>query len=153
MKLKNSFVFASLGLILMLSCSQAEQKTESCTPKIRRSEDANPNGSSELALLMRSVLEETEQLKLAIEKGELDFDTAYVTKIKKFHSAIPTRENMKPASFDGFATGLTLSAEKLVNSTEEDAKKNFNNMINSCVACHEVACPGPLVKIKKLPIL
>lgn len=35
---------------------------------------------------------------------------------------------------------------------EGDVIARFNSMVNSCIACHQVKCTGPIARIKKLKI-
>lgn len=110
--------------------------------------DLNPNGSSELALLMRSMVlhAETEKKNIADRKPK----SVYPKEFEKIYTAVPTNDHMKNEYFDQFAD-LYLSALKTYHrSSSKDRSENYRNLISACVARHTSHCPGPMVKIKKL---
>lgn len=37
--------------------------------------------------------------------------------------------------------------------TSEDPRQQFNIVANSCAACHQTVCPGPLRSIRRLPVI
>lgn len=53
-------------------------------------------------------------------------------------------------SFDEDAAHFLKQQQALISS--EQRKKDFNKMVNSCIACHSVSCTGPIPKIEKLLI-
>ena len=130
---------------VFFSCNSKECKEED-TPI----SDPNPNGSSELALLMRSVFEEASDVKSSIASGDIEMGDGFRKKLERFHIAIPTEKRMKPQSFTGFTMSMIDAVKKLEHSTNETAKDDFNNMVDKCLACHAEICPGPMVKIEKL---
>ena len=150
--MKNNILIFIL-LITFFSCSSNEEQEKNCIkPKVKISKGADPNNSSELALLMRSMLQETASMRLQIEEGNLEFNEDYIAELKKLHSAVPTKDHMKEGGFTGFAKSLITSAESLKASSTDEHKKKYNAMINQCIACHEQVCPGPFVRINKLPL-
>ena len=108
-----------------------------------------PNEDSELALLMRELFEDSENVKLQIQEGKTP---VFFTEFDKLHTATPTDENVKE---DGFYTAYT----DVFIETVEDlllAKNNkvdmYNKMVAQCIDCHKQMCPGPIKKIRKLHI-
>jgi hypothetical protein len=155
--LKNKFfillVFVSFSLLLT-ECTNSSKTEEvamqtdsssSCTVKPK-----NPNGDSELALLMRKMLSSSKSLKEMIERGEVPKE--FPEEFKKIHTAKPTDSETKKASFDGYANSYMNNLEALYHSPKEDLKQNYNAVINACVSCHSEHCPGPLKAINKLKI-
>ena len=105
---------------------------------------------SEMTTLMREMFEFQENSKKQIEKGELPLD--FPEKFKKIHSAKLSDQFEHDASFQGFTTLYLQDIANLGKSTKKTAKQNFNKAIQTCIACHETTCHGPIPRIKKLLI-
>ncbi len=123
------------------SCQNQEKQTKSTTTNF-------PNKDSELALLMRELFDNTEQIKEQIKNNETP---NFITKLNKLHTAIPTDSNVRE---DGLYTAF---ADDFINAVEaftvaENKEENYNIMVQKCLACHQQICPGPVKKIKKLRI-
>lgn len=108
----------------------------------------NPNGDSELALLMRAMYEEAERMKSAIENGEKP-------EITLDYKAILTAEATEPekAASDTYkvhAQSYLQTLKALENADVAKAKMLFEDMVDSCMGCHTALCPGPKARIKKL---
>jgi cytochrome c556 len=156
LSLKNKFTVISALLIFTLflvNCSGSEKKPEekakadsiaSCNKPL------NPNGDSELALLMREMMGSASNLKEMIKKGELP--EKFPEEFLKIHTAKPTDADTKKESFDDFATNYISNLQALYHSPKEDLTKNYNAVINACASCHSQHCPGPLKAINKLKI-
>ncbi|MFT4526756.1 MAG: hypothetical protein ACI85F_002936 [Bacteroidia bacterium] len=141
-----SFVALSLlGVMIFSSC--VEQKTDS-QKTIKKEKVINPNGDSELALLMREMFDEGDRVKQQILAGEVP---SGLKKFEIIHSAIPTDENASGPVFEGFATSYIQAIKALENSDSASVFK-FNNMVDQCMNCHTEFCPGPKRRIKKLYI-
>ena len=78
--------------------------------------------------------------------------TKFPDSFLKIHTAKPTTSNTKPASFDNFATDYINAVKVLYSSPKEDAKRNYNLVVQKCESCHQISCPGPLKKINALKI-
>lgn len=106
---------------------------------------------SEMALLMEQMFVENEQLKAKIEKGEElgDFNKEYL----KIHSAVLTDPDDRNDTFEAFSKALLINQEAIYGSENADETKlNFNKMVQTCIACHETTCIGPIPRIEKLRI-
>lgn len=138
-KIISAFLFAA-ALIIAAACNN----TTNCEKPL------NPNGDSELALLMRLMNDSTAALKKQILDGKMPekFPEAFL----KIHTATPTDPNIKNEEFDAFATSYTEGLKQLYESSPEDLKSNFNNLVQRCINCHQSVCPGPVKAIKKLAI-
>lgn len=110
----------------------------------------NPNGDSELAIIMRTMHEHAKQLKEEIMAGKSI--TPYPVEIKTIDKAEPTPGMISNKEvFVGFS-GLYLSKLDSIYLADVDQKLQYNHMVNSCVDCHQVHCQGPLPAIRKLYI-
>ena len=140
-----SFVCVALFLV---QCKQSGEKLEA--KKCTSEKPLNPNGDSELALMMRNMVHSSESLKELIKQGKLP--DQFPEEFLKIHTAKPTDSNTKKASFDGYATNYILNLQSLYKSPKDQLTNNYNAVISACVSCHTEHCPGPLKKIKQLTI-
>ena len=137
----NLFIKILGGCIIassFFSCSNQEKQNTEVTNF--------PNKDSELAILMRDVVKNTEKVKNQIVNGEeIDFFMDF----EKLHTAIPTDSDVRDdGRFTSFADSYISTIKELINS-EEDKTSLYNNMIQACIICHEQICPGPVKRIKK----
>jgi len=112
------------------------------------SSDVNPNGSSELSVLMRKMYDHAAAARprvLAKETG-ISFPEEFLS----IYTAKPTDAMTKNASFDPFADQYLYSLNLLKGSDADNLLQTYNNMVTACINCHNEHCPGPLGKIKKL---
>jgi hypothetical protein len=140
----NLFIKILGGCIIassFFSCSNQEKQNTEATNF--------PNKDSELAILMRDVVENTEKVKNQIVNGE---EIDFFIEFEKMHSATPTDLDVRAdGQFTLFAEKYIETATELINS-ERNKTALYNNMIQACVSCHEQICPGPVKRIKKLRI-
>jgi len=112
----------------------------------------NPNGSSELAKLMRQMQEYTKDARKAVLKKGAPapypkaFDAIYTAKI--------TPGTHKSEYYDSFADIYIAGVKNYAAATASDPDRiaTYNNMVSGCIACHSQHCPGPVPMIKKLTI-
>ncbi|MDM1348401.1 hypothetical protein HX017_15035 [Myroides marinus] len=106
---------------------------------------------SPLASLMEEMHAKGLFLKAQIEEGKTDFGTW-----PEKHKEILTAKMTDPSDMDLFFTYQAeeyLRLEKILyENVEGDKKEQFNNLINSCLECHQKKCGGPIPRIKKLLI-
>jgi hypothetical protein len=107
------------------------------------------NDESELALLMRSMYNDSEQIRKAILEKRLPDD--FREKFKAIYTANPTDPEVRDENFAPFSTGFLLALERIYQN-QGNQVENFNTVVLSCIACHQKYCPGPISKIKKLYI-
>lgn len=112
------------------------------------SQDVNPNGSSELSLLMHSMEQQLKDAKPGVLAGT--YKGTYPSSFDKIYTAVPTDAKTKTENFDIFA-GVYLNAVKTFVATPK--VETYNNVVNTCLACHSQHCPGPVGRIKKLKIV
>lgn len=139
-----------LSIVLYLSSWQCVEGDPGPKALAKTSDttDLNPNGSSELSRLMREMLDHASAArKLAIENRK---NSVYPVSFDNIYSAEPTDKYTKNEFFDSFADAYLKAVKNYSSSGDENIKENYNNIVNSCLACHSTHCPGPIVKIKKL---
>jgi cytochrome c556 len=139
-------VFILIMSFFFVSCNN-EKKEE---PKKIKKEKLIMYQPSEMTKLMREMYLFHEKSKAQIEKGELPLD--FPEKFKKIHTAKLSDQFEHDTSFQNFTRLFFKSIEQLNNSTKQNAKQNFNTTIQSCIACHQTTCTGPIKRIKKLVI-
>ena len=141
------------GVFLLSRCSNekpAEEAAGKDSTAASCNKPLNPNGDSELALLMRDMMHSSENMREMIRQGKLPdkFPEAFL----KIHTAKPTDSTTKKASFDAFANNYIYNLQALYHSPKEELTQNYNAVVNACVSCHTAHCPGPLKAINKLKI-
>ncbi len=135
---------------LFFACNSEEPnpKVESCEEKV---EVVNPNGDSELALLMRKMYLDADKIKAAIINDEGNITDEFVEHLEKVHAAIPTDPTVKTPEFYAF-NKLLIATAKATQKDGNDKIAGFNDLVARCIDCHQSFCPGPIKRIKKLKI-
>jgi hypothetical protein len=110
----------------------------------------NPNGSSELASLMRDMQQYTSDARKAVLANQVP--APYPKEFEKLHTAKLTKGMSKSEFYDSFADIYIANVKSYSTSVPKDRISAYNNMVSSCVACHSQHCPGPTPMIKKLMI-
>jgi len=131
---------------LGISCSNDRKECSKEANQVQR--PINPNGDSELALLMREMYDEVQQIK-----EKIDSDDSIVINLdhKKILTAHAT-EPKKAASeeYKAFAKTYLQTIESLKTASLVQREKIYDSVVNNCMTCHKALCPGPMVRIKKL---
>jgi hypothetical protein len=146
-----------LPLALFLSCSHPGN--EKSKRVLRNEQDSsitdcknpgtNPNGSSELALLMRLMQKHANEAKVSVERNS---EMGDMPDFNKIFTAIPTDAEIKKVSFTGFAQNYLNALKEFHSSDKEQRRSRYNALIGACESCHNDHCPGPLTVIRKLKI-
>lgn len=144
-------IFIGIFSVYFVACSnnKHEEKTND-TAEVEVSK-TNPNGDSELALLMRKMFEEGEGIKNLIVNSEGNISEAYIKELERIHTATPTDADVKTPEFEAYTKLMIEEANTLFNN-DSNRVKGFNNLVNRCIDCHQSFCPGPIKRIKKLTI-
>ncbi len=107
-----------------------------------------PNDSSELALLMRDMDKDFQEIKILLGKKDQNIPDIR-EKFAKIHTATPTEADKKDATYkamaDVFLKNLDTFYQEPLNRLD-----NYTILVNACLNCHKSLCPGPTVRIKKL---
>lgn len=134
-----------LALTLVFSC-----KNNSKEDKAIQKEELVMYNPSELTLVMEKIYTTNEIIKKQILNGETP--SKFPDWFLKIHTAEMTDRFERDSSFKIFANNFIKSQKSIYKSSSKNAKSNFNNTINSCIACHKTTCTGPIPRIKKLLI-
>ncbi len=145
------FIFLFGSLLFSCENGDANISAEEQVEQELQVSAINPNGDSELALLMRNMLNNTDSLKQLIVNGEGNISDEFIAEIQRIHVAIPTDPTVKTAQFSAYTDLMISQAEELKNASDNKAEA-FNSLVNRCVDCHQEVCPGPIKRIKKLTI-
>lgn len=99
----------------------------------------NPNGDSELAVLMRRFVDDLRDARSLLEAGQP------LPRLHPVHRTMrcawPTRPEERNARFDAMAQTY-LAAVRAFDA--EPNRDHYNGLVAGCIACHSQACGGPL---------
>jgi hypothetical protein len=139
-----------IGLVFitgLFACNSDEQACAS-SPKLVKSA-INPNGDSELALVMRALFDDAMKMKRVMmvdgvaPASEIDY-----TEILEAHATEPEKANSP--EYKAMAQAYISLMKEFETQKDTNAHVQFNTVVDACMGCHKVMCPGPMVKIKKL---
>ncbi|MBT9560351.1 MAG: hypothetical protein IV100_30275 [Myxococcales bacterium] len=109
----------------------------------------NPNGQSELAAHMRTMLADLKAARADIEAGRP------VKPMRVVHHRIrcswPTVMKDRSPPFDAMALSYLGGISALEAAPPAEAKKAFNAALGGCRACHEKTCSSAMAAINGLP--
>lgn len=134
-----------LFVLTVNSCQEVQDKQTFKNPE----EIVNPNGDSELAIVMRYIHFEANKVGRELEAGNEPDLTALKELAARLTTSVPTDSNVLDEAYYSFSQGLQ---EKVNKMNSEESVTIFNEMVQTCVACHKNTCPGPIKKIQKLKI-
>lgn len=136
--MKNLIVLVCVSFMI-LSCKETPQEKTFIMKE-----------QSEMAALMNLMYEENEKIKSKIINEEtLD---SFPEEFLNIHSAVLTDPSDRTNSFNTFSDAYIKNMEAIFIVTKDSLKTQFNQTINSCIACHKTTCTGPIPRIKKLII-
>ena len=141
--------FATLFLIGCQQTKETKQEETVTTKDTVAKKSFDMYEMSEMALLMEQMYVDNQRLKERLEKGEPAGE--FPSHFAKIHSAIMTDSTENDDFFKKQAK-VFLEAQKLIYKEPAKAKEHYSNAIQACIACHEVKCSGPIVRIKKLQL-
>jgi len=127
------------GVILFAACQQRENKVVQTI--------IDPNDASEMALLMRDMFSQLEDIKQKIILGE-DIAKEQLN-FELIHKQTPTDESFLKEGLIPMSTAYAYSVEAF---NKQPSSKNFSSIVNNCMSCHTQLCPGPLERIDNLII-
>jgi hypothetical protein len=147
---KTGFFLLVLAVLFFQCQEPVKEKAESvksgasCSVK----KPLNPNGDSELALLMRDMYNTSDSLRIEVERGRIT--SKFPQRFHEMHSALATDPSVKNKTFSILAADYLKGLKVLYSSSQEKLKSNYNESVQKCISCHENFCPGPIQKITKL---
>lgn len=99
----------------------------------------NPNGDSELSVLMRQFVDDLREVRVRIEAKQPVKQLLPVH--RKMRCAWPTKASDRNVGFDGRAQSY-LATVRMFDAAPGQA--TYNAMIAGCISCHAQSCGGPL---------
>ena len=145
MVLKIIHVFIPVVVIVVLGACFASDNKSAKSSKVN-----NPNGSSELAILMNRMFDESLMYRENLEiqnENHFTFDPAVI------FTAKPTDQNkVESKEYQLMGRAYIAAMNALLEASPEERLSHFQGMVHTCMACHEKVCRGPMDKIKKLYI-
>lgn len=136
-----SVVFIALVGILSYSCGKAVDE---------KKKSVNPNGDSELAIVMRTMMQSGKTMKNEIE-NHLAI-SPYPVEIKTITTAKPTDGMIADRDIFNALANYHMATLDSVYIPNTDPVVQFNHVVKSCVDCHSNYCQGPIPAIKQLYI-
>lgn len=137
--MKKLFIIFSL-VSLLISCKAEDKKN---TQLIMYKQ-------SEMAALMNTMYYINLDLKKNIVEGKTP--SVFPERYLKIHTATLTDSTDRNSSFKKFSNLYIQNMKKVYTSSTDSLKSTFNKAVNSCIACHQTTCLGPIPRIKKLLI-
>lgn len=124
-------IFSTLTTFLLFSCSSdSDSGVEDDT----------------LSHLMRERLEELRELKSAIENNsphELPVPVSFM-------DGVPSRDELTTEAFQAQLLAFEMLYDTFRSISAEERKERYNLVVQSCIACHQNYCPGPIRAIRTL---
>ncbi len=131
-------------LLLFIGCNSKKEEKVEITPK------GNFYKQSEMAALMLLMYEVNAKNKqfILVGKQPREFPEEFL----KIHTAKLTDPTDRTEEFKTFSNFYLDNMKLVFETSQESLISKHNTTINSCVACHQTTCIGPIPKIKKLLI-
>ena len=130
------FILLSFILGLVYSCSESVEAES----QFKHPDDiVNPNGDSELALVMRNLHYEAEKVSAKLKNNEsVDLSTLRGLTVR-LTTAVPTDSNVLDSDYYMLSDLLLEQLDDIPDG--QDQKQEFNGMVSACVTCHKNTCP------------
>jgi len=108
----------------------------------------NPNGDSELALLMREMHDDGMRTKKQLLEGKTPSIKVAYEKLTTAKATEP--EKAASPEYAAYATIYETAVQNFLERRGNEQIESYTTMVNACMNCHQQICPGPMVKIKKM---
>jgi hypothetical protein len=105
----------------------------------------NPNGDSELAVLMRRFVDQLKENRLRVKNGE-SVEKLFPTH-RTMRCAWPTNPKERNEGYDGRAQSYLATVRAF---DEAPDKETYNAVVNACIQCHQINCGGVIGFIETL---
>lgn len=129
----------ALLVLVLVACAESAPEVDA-----RR----DPNGVSELALLMREMTSDMERLRAHVHAGEHAASEAGTDRL--FTASATEPEKAASEAFKVFGESYLHVARTLENTPDSLQGPVYDQLVQACANCHQALCPGPLVRIEKL---
>ena len=134
------FFMGLAGSILLFSCSNNQERQGESDKRVV----SIPHPPSQLAQIMRDMDARLEEIKLASKKSKHWPQLKYEFPLISDQEA--TEERM--LTEEVFAHALAFKATTS-EYNKNPSKQGFKAIVQGCLNCHNISCPGPIVKIEK----
>lgn len=145
-----AFYFVAIIVAFAMACSGNQEEVSADSVSACKRKSVNPNGDSELAILMREMANWTDSCKAALEDGTPL--PAKPTTLSTLHTAKKTDETIDIGIFNSMATVYENAVSTFESADASRKIEAYNGMVSACKSCHSSFCQGPLVRINKMPI-
>ena len=105
----------------------------------------NPNGDSELAVLMRDFVDQLRENRLRVKGGE-SVERMW-PKHRMMRCAWPTNPRERNAGYDERSQAYLATVRAF---DEAPSRGTYNSVVNGCIACHQINCGGVIGFIETL---
>ena len=105
----------------------------------------NPNGDSELAVLMRKMVEDLKENRLRTKGGQQV--AAMWPTHRMMRCAWPTNPAERNEGYDGRSQSYLATVRAF---DEAPSQETYNAVVQGCIACHQVNCGGVIGFIETL---
>lgn len=105
---------------------------------------------SELSKLMRTMVADMKKLRVKVQQNEKI--PHFYKRYSRIYTAKPSADSKKGERFDEYAKVFLTQCERFAQAAPEQQKAEYNNLVKTCIHCHESYCPGPLTMLKKMQL-
>lgn len=135
------YSFGVLGILFFL-CACAG-KTEKQTEK-----SLNPNGDSELAILMRKMVKTLEENRALLLENKSIVHLPF--EVNELLTATSTAGSINDrAAYESFTYNF-IDSVNVFYTSDANKIRQFNGMVQACISCHETFCMGPIPVMERL---
>jgi thioredoxin-related protein len=141
-------LFACLSFFI--ACSGENEKSTSAEDEDCVSPIKDPNDVKPMALMMRTMANYCDSMRLEINAGRQVDSIKYP--LMPFWTAEPTDSSVLETLYFNNAKQFAAAYRELMSSTGQQQAEKYTAVINSCIHCHSSYCSGPLKRIRKLTL-
>jgi len=105
---------------------------------------------SELSKLMRTMANDMKRVRVKVQNG--DKIPAFYKKYDRVLTAKPSVESKKGEHYPEYANVFLAQVDRFSKADKSNQKLEYNNLVKTCIRCHETYCPGPISMLKKLQL-
>lgn len=128
------------GFALLIACQES--------PRYQTDWHPNPNGDSELALMMRDMFDEAMNMKLDILEQHRPDPSGDYSRMLTADATEP--DKLEREDYKAFTLAYQNSLKRIDASDIGELHDAYTSMVQTCVSCHQAMCPGPIARINHL---
>jgi cytochrome c556 len=150
MKIATYFLGCLIGASLFISCQNQEKAEQNTTEASEEIWEADMYEPSELVLVMRQMHADNMAIKEQVKAGV--GPKSVPDEYQKLLTATATNPDELDQLYYNMAKIWLNEYQAVVDAEPDKLVDTYNNMVKTCVNCHENYCLGPIPKIEKLYI-